>query len=175
MPSSSSRPLNTRGLRLSAGDLLKSHILGEIASLHPEDLKRLDDSSNKWDGMVTRLATDDPTKFLRHDLLVTHERVRKEDIFPYFKEEIAERKDPEGWLEDLADRADKYADFERPPRDDPELFDLFSDLKGTSVDTHRVALLAARLWVEPKDTKAFVKFGRVAEVLSFRWAVTGGN
>jgi hypothetical protein len=29
--------------------------------------------------------------------------------------------------------------------------------------------------VEPKDRPRFIKFGRVAEVLSFRWSVTGGN
>ena len=46
------------------------------------------------------------------------------------------------------------------------------DLNGTSVDSHRIALMPARRYLPESD---FVKFARLVEILSFRWVITGGN
>ena len=65
-----------------------------------------------------------------------------------------------------------YAELVRPVRDESNLSSVLLDLIGTSVDSHRIALMPARLYLPESD---FVRFARLAEILSFRWVVTGGN
>jgi hypothetical protein len=163
--------LNDRGLRLSAGDLLKSHLLSRFDRSHHGDLSALDAASDAWDEMVDVLGGGDISGFLRHYLLMRHERVKKSDVFPFFKKDVS-KLGPDKTLQELSGMGDCYAEFLRPPQDEPGLYEVLTNLKGTSVDTHRIALMPARVFV----TKArFVQFARVAEVLSFRWTVCGEN
>lgn len=77
--------LNDRGLQLSAADLLKSHLLGEIAkSAGTEDV---DTAASQWDGMLSELGADvDVSRFLRHYLLGRYPKVQKDDVFGFFRE-----------------------------------------------------------------------------------------
>ena len=62
--------LNDRGLRLSAADLLKSHLLSRFDAQHPGEPQALEDAADRWDDMVDRLGGGDISAFLRHYLLL---------------------------------------------------------------------------------------------------------
>jgi hypothetical protein len=163
--------LNDRGLRLSAADLLKSHLLSRFDVTHHSDTDALDNASDVWDAMVDQLGGGDISGYLRHYLLMRHERVKKSDVFPFFKKDVKQL-GPDKTLKELSRMGDHYAEFLRPPDDDPAIYEVLSNLKGTAVDTHRIALMPARAYL----TKTrFVQFAKVAEILSFRWTVVGGN
>lgn len=164
--------LNDRGLRLSAADLLKSHLLSRFEQKHKGDSKALENASLTWDQVVDGLGGGDISAFLRHYLLLSHPRVRKDQVFPLFKKLVKEA-GPDKTLTELRVSGELYSDFLRPKLADPQITQVLEDLRDTSIDTHRIALLAARRWIT--DLRRFSRFARVAECLSFRWVVTGGN
>ena len=163
--------LNDRGLRLSAADLLKSHLLAKIDAKHKSDPSRIEDASDRWDEMVDQMGGGDISTFLRHYLLMRHDRVRKTDVFPLFKKDVAHL-GPDKSLEEITNFGASYAQFRMPATAEPPLSDVLYDLNSTSIDTHRIALLPAR---QVLPLERFLRFARIAEVLSFRWVVTHGN
>ena len=162
--------LNDRGLELSAADLLKSHLLSRLATKTRSDVAILSKASDDWDKLVEVLGGGDITGFLRYFLLMTHKRVQKKDIFPFFKSDVAHA-GPERLLDELLTMGRVYAQLLEPPSDDSAL-EVLLNLQQTHVDTHRVALLPARRWL---DDDQFIEFARLTEVLSFRWTVVGAN
>jgi hypothetical protein len=112
--------LNDRGLRLSAADLLKSHLLSRFDAQHPGDPDAIEDASEMWDDMVDRLGGGDISGFLRHYLLVRHDGVNKADVFKTFKGDVAEM-GPGKTLADLANMGNIYADLVWPDRDESNL------------------------------------------------------
>jgi hypothetical protein len=162
--------LNARGLELSAGDLLKSHLLSRFdAKLHSAEA--IDEAATQWDAMVDVLGGGDPSPYLRHLLLMRHPRVRKADVFPLFKQDIT-KLGPAKALKELSKMGLLYAEFNGRSSDDASVDEVLADLRGTGTDVHRVALLPGRAFL---DAAQFVKLARLAEILSFRWIVTGGN
>ena len=117
------------------------------------------------------LGGGDISGFLRHYLLMRHPRVKKSDVFPFFKKDV-KKLGPDKTLKELSAMGERYAELLKPPEDEPALYEVLTNLKGTSVDTYRIALLPARAFV---DKARFVQFAEVAEILSFRWIVDGGN
>ena len=165
--------LNDRGLQLSAADLLKSHLLGRLDANHPGEPAVLDDATDRWDDLITDLGGGDISGFLRHYLLADHPRVRKTDVFPFFKDQVTER-GPDIALDELVTMGSLYKDFLFPnDATDIALRGVLANLQGTGIDTMRVALLPARRWAA--SSREFERFARVAEILAFRWVVTGGN
>jgi hypothetical protein len=163
--------LNDRGLRLSAADLLKSHLLQKFHERHPSDAASSEKAASTWDEMVDGLGGGDISGFLRHFLLRAHPKVRKADVFPVFKRDVADA-GPEATLADLSEMGRLYAEIARPTNDGSDVSQVLADLNSTSVDSHRIALLPGLRVLATKD---FLALARVAEILSFRWVVTGGN
>ncbi len=82
--------LNDRGLQLSAADLLKSHLLGQIAKAASEE--EVDEAALAWDGMLEDLGAHvDVSRFLRHYLLGYLPAVKKDEVFGHFKSLIGKR------------------------------------------------------------------------------------
>lgn len=163
--------LNDRGLRLSAADLLKSHLLSRLDQKHKDDPTTVDEAADDWDEMVDALGGGDISGYLRHYLLMRHERVKKSDVFPFFKKDVA-KIGPDKTLTELSRMGKAYAQLVRPSDGDDKTYSTLTNLNQTSIDTHRVALLPAFDLLAPTR---FLEFARVTEVLSFRWVVTGGN
>ena len=162
--------LNERGLRLSSADLLKSHLLARFDK-ETDDARAMEAAADQWDDMVEALGGGDISGFLRHFLLMKHERVTKSDVFPLFKKDV-DAADPRKALDEITSMGEVYARIVHPPTDDETSFEILTRLNQTSVDTHRIALLPALAFL---DLKRFVVFARVTEILSFRWVITGGN
>lgn len=162
--------LNDRGLRLSAADLLKSHLLGK---LKPEiDETRLEEALSDWDELVDSLGGGDISAFLRHYLLTqVDRRVRKDDVFPTFKKFV----DDDGArhvLRQVISMGQLYGRLLHPSADEPN-FDYLVRLKDIGVSSHRVLLMAAQ--AAGLSQKEFEKLATAVEALSFRWTLTGKN
>lgn len=108
--------LNDRGLQLSAADLLKSHLLGEVAKkANDEDV---DAAAAAWDAMLEELGAGvDVSRFLRHYLLARHPKVQKDDVFGFFKQLVAQH-GAGGVLHELKIAAGHYGEFEAPSKGD---------------------------------------------------------
>lgn len=158
--------LNDRGLQLSAADLLKSHVLGEIARRAGEE--DVDTAALQWDGMLQDLGSDvDVSRFLRHYLLTSAPKVKKDDIFGLFKKRVAEH-GPQTVLADLRIAAKSYGQFEHPDRlGDSAAARVLTDLKRLRAVTCYIALLPARRYLSEDD---FVDYARLAEVLTYRYS-----
>jgi hypothetical protein len=162
--------LNDRGLRLSAADLLKSHLLSRLESDGASTAESIDEAADAWDEMVDELGGGDISAFLRHYLLMRAERVRKSDVFPMFKQEVT-RVGAEVTLADVTVMGEIYGQLRSPSGDD-KVSIAMRNLLGTGVDTHRVVLLPGRRWLEDA---LFLDLAQLVEVLSFRWSIVGLN
>jgi hypothetical protein len=162
--------LNDRGLQLSAADLLKSHLLGEIARSESEE--DVDAASTEWDGLLEKLGAHvDVSRFLRHYLLGTRANVKKDDIFGIFKVQVKEI-GARQVLEDLRAAASRYGDFEAPDRVTHEpTRRVLKDLQTLRAMSCYIALLPARQFLSESD---FLDFARLAEIVTYRYSSVAG-
>lgn len=159
--------LNDRGLQLSAGDLLKSHLLSRIAQAHDEQAA-VDDAADEWDGLLTDIgANTDITRFLRHYLLIDRPSVRKDGVFDQFKEEV-KLVGPDHLLRRLRTFGQLYGEFVEPQRvSDPNVQSVLRDLATLRATQCYIALMPARRWLSSDE---FVAFARLAEVVTYRYS-----
>lgn len=163
--------LNDRGLQLSAADLLKSHLLGEIAQ--KADDEDVEAAAAKWDAMLEDLGAGvDVSRFLRHYLLARYPKVQKNDVFGFFKQLVAQNGSLPV-LGELETAAGHYGEFELPSKVSHEPTRLvLQDLQKLRAVTCYVALLPARRYLSELD---FLDYARLAEVLTFRYSSIAGR
>lgn len=163
--------LNDRGLQLSAADLLKSHLLSQIAQESSDDAATRE-AAQIWDDMIESLGGVDVTRFLRHFLLMTHSKVRKDDVFPRFKDDVRSV-GANKLLHRISEFAVDYGRLMDPAKlDDAHVRAAVQQVHGQNSVTHFVLLLPGLHYLDPQG---FVKVCRMAEILSFRWVVCGLN
>jgi uncharacterized membrane protein YkvA (DUF1232 family) len=162
--------LNDRGLQLSAADLLKSHLLGEVARTGGDE--DVDAAAADWDSMLEDLGAQvDVSRFLRHYLLARHTKVQKENVFGFFKLLIADS-GAIAVLNDLRKAAANYGEFEAPDRIAHEpTRRVLKDLQTLRATSCYIALLPARRYLSERD---FLDYARLAEVLTFRYSSVVG-
>jgi hypothetical protein len=163
--------LNDRGLQLSAADLLKNHLLSQIAK-QDGDESSVQEAAVQWDALLDDLGPAvDVTRFLRHYLLIQMTRVRKDDVFDRFKVQTADI-GPQRLVEELRAYGKLYGEFEDPHRvEEQAVSEVLSDLKTLRAVTCYTALLPARRYLSSED---FVEFARLAEVLTYRYSTIVG-
>ena len=155
--------LNDRGLALSAGDLLKNHLLAAAAKSH-ESVEALADD---WDEVIDNLEGGDITRFLRHYLLTRHSQVQKDEVFGLFKREVAAR-GVQQLVKDLKRMSRFYGQFVRPDLvEDRAVREVYQNLNILRASMCYSALLAAS---DVLDNKALHGFARLCEVLTFRYS-----
>jgi hypothetical protein len=163
--------LNDRGLRLSAADLLKSHLLSQIAK-ETNDNRLTREAANDWDALIDSLGSVDVTRFLRHYLLMSRPKVRKDDVFDEFKKDVKEVGGTT-LLHRLRSYAVDYGRLLDPANlDDGHARAALEAIHGQNSVTHFVLLLPALHHLSGQE---FARVCRMAEVLSFRWVVCGLN
>jgi hypothetical protein len=167
--------LNDRGLRLSAADLLKSHLLGEIAQQHKnsEDESAVQVASEQWETMLKSLGPRvEVSRFLRHFLLSYLPRVKKDDVFDEFKSLVKEL-GPRAVLDGLTKAAGFYAELEDPGRNSthPQIQQALSDLKELHATSCYIALLPARMKLTDNQ---FLSLARLTEIVTFRYSSVVG-
>jgi hypothetical protein len=163
--------LNDRGLRLSAADLLKSHILSQIAK-ETKDNGVTAEAASDWDALIDSLGSVDVTRFLRHYLLMSRSKVRKDDVFDEFKKDVKEIGGT-NLLQRLRSYGTTYGRLLDVTKvEDAQARSALEAIHGQNSVTHFVLLLPA---LHHLDGPSFARVCRMTEVLSFRWVVCGLN
>lgn len=162
--------LNDRGMQLSAADLLKSHLLGQIAKKASEH--EVEEAALEWDDMLEDLGVNvDVSRFLRHYLLGSLQTVKKDEVFGHFKSLVA-KNDADWVLSDIRKAAKLYGEFEDPSRLKHEpTRRVLTDLQTLRATVCYVALLPARRYLSEED---FVEFAKLTEVLTYRYSSVMG-
>lgn len=177
--------LNNRGLDLTQGDLVKNLIFQlnkepASANLSPAMMNIL----TKWDSIVEKVSHKKLDTFLRYFLLLqVKKKFQRESITKVIESEYGSKEGIKKFLDELSVYADLYSlierseNFEGPHKN--ELNCIFDDLNDLNQATQAVFLLAAlKRFGDRQRKESFVRLStacRAAEILSFRWLVTGKN
>ena len=155
--------LNDRGLALSAGDLLKNHLLAAAAKTK-ESVEAL---ALDWDNIIDNLEGGDITRFLRHYLLTQYAQVQKDDAFALFKKEVGTR-GVKQLIKDLKQMSRFYGQFIKPELvEDPAVREVYQNLSTLRATMCYSALLAASPVL---NNEALRDFARLCEFLTFRYS-----
>lgn len=159
--------MNDRGLQLSAGDLLKNHLLARTADEH-KSREAVDEAADEWEGLLEDIGVNtDITRFLRHYLLIQYPEVRKDDVFDRFKGHVKEM-GPDSILRRLRTFGRIYGEFVDPTRCNNEIVrEVLEDLATLRAVQCYIALMPARHELSDED---FVRFARLTEILTYRYS-----
>jgi hypothetical protein len=177
--------LNNRGLDLTQGDLVKNLIFQSIkeqasTSLSPAMVKIL----AQWDDVAEKVSYKKLDSFLRYFLILKlKKKIQKEGISKEIEKEYGTSVKIKNFIQEVSEYSDLYALIERTDTFQGQykiqLNALFDDLNDLNQATQAVFLLAALKrfpnWGNKVHFEQLSRSCRGAEVLSFRWLITGKN
>lgn len=177
--------LNNRGLDLTQGDLVKNLIFQSMkepttTNLSPAMVKIL----GEWDNVAEKVSYKKLDSFLRYFLILKlKKKIQKEGISKEIEKEYGTTVRIKNFIQEVSEYSDLYALIERTDAfQGPykiQLNALFDDLNDLNQATQAVFLLAALKrfanWESKEHFEKLSKACRAAEVLSFRWLITGKN
>jgi Protein of unknown function DUF262/Protein of unknown function (DUF1524) len=163
--------LNSRGVRLSATDLLKNYLFSVLHrdSVHENEMSAMDD---RWERLVSRLGETDLPDFLRIHWMSRNGLVRQSELFKTIRAKIDKRAEVFSLLNALDADVDPYLGLTSPESSDwsPELKDSASLLRMFNVRQPYALLIAARRILSVGDFTALLK---IIVNISFRYNVIG--
>ena len=177
--------LNNRGLDLTQGDLVKNLIFQSMAepattNLSPAMVKIL----GEWDNVAEKVSYKKLDSFLRYFLILKlKKKIQKESINKEIEGQYGSKVKINNFIHEVSEYSDLFALIERSdsfqgPHKIP-LNALFDDLNDLNQATQAVFLLAALKrfsnWETKDHFEKLSKSCRAAEILSFRWLITGKN
>jgi hypothetical protein len=164
--------LNSRGVRLSATDLLKNYLFSMINTeqTHETDLKSLEE---RWERIVGLLGSESFPEFLRIFWNSRNKLVRKSDLFKTIRKRITTKAAAFGLVRDLDASAAVYAAL-RDPQDpawnrDEKL--ALEQLQMFSVRQPLAMLMTCHSRFFDRDRPAFTRILKAIAVISFRYNV----
>jgi len=177
--------LNNRGLDLTQGDLVKNLIFQAMkepatTNLSPAMVKIL----GEWDNVAEKVSYKKLDSFLRYFLILKlKKKIQKEGISKEIEKEYGTTVRIKNFIQEVSEYSDLYALIERTDAFQGQykiqLNALFDDLNDLNQATQAVFLLAALKrfpnWETKEHFEKLSKACRAAEVLSFRWLITGKN
>ena len=177
--------LNNRGLDLTQGDLVKNLIFQSMkepatTNLSPAMVKILGD----WDNIAEKVTYKKLDSFLRYFLILKlRKKIQKETISKEIEKQYGTPVKIKQFIQEVSEYSDIYALIERTESFQGQykiqLNSLFDDLGDLNQATQAVFLLAALKrfsnWETKDHYEKLTKVCRAAEVLSFRWLITGKN
>ena len=177
--------LNNRGLDLTQGDLVKNLIFQSMkepatTNLSPAMVKILGD----WDSIAEKVTYKKLDSFLRYFLILKlGKKIQKESISKDIERNYGTQGKIKQFIQEVAEYSDLYALIERSDafqgQYKVQLNSLFDDLNDLNQATQAVFLLAALKRFPNWETKVHYEkltiVCRAAEVVSFRWLITGKN
>ena len=163
--------LNSRGVRLSATDLLKNYLFSVLHrdSVHENEMSAMDD---RWERLVSRLGETDLPDFLRIHWMSRNGLVRQSELFKIIRLRINKRAEVFSLLNALDSDVDPYLGLTSPENSDwsPELKDSASLLRMFGVRQPYALLIAARRVLSSGDFTSLLK---IIVNISFRYNVIG--
>ncbi len=164
--------LNSRGVRLSATDLLKNYLFSVIASgdCHETEIETLE---NLWERILGELGSESFPEFLRIYWNSSHKLVRKAELFKTIRRQINSKQKAFELVRILDIYASIYAALQNPFDSFwyPEEQQLLNQLAMFNVRQPLVILMASyqKFGEEKRDT--FTKILKDITVISFRYNV----
>ena len=163
--------LNSRGVRLSATDLLKNYLFSVLHrdSVHENEMSAMDD---RWERLVSRLGETDLPDFLRIHWMSRNGLVRQSELFKTIRAKIDKRSEVFSLLTALDADVDPYLGLTSPESSDwsPELKDSAALLRMFGVRQPYALLIAARRVLNVGDFTTLLK---IIVNISFRYNVIG--
>ncbi len=163
--------LNSRGVRLSATDLLKNYLFSVLHrdNVHENEMSAMDD---RWERLVSRLGETDLPDFLRIHWMSRNGLVRQSELFKTIRAKIDSRAAVFALLNALDADVDPYLGLTSPESSDwsPELKDFAALLRMFGVRQPYALLIAARRVLNTSDFSALLK---IIVNISFRYNVIG--
>lgn len=164
--------LNSRGVRLSATDLLKNYLFSLVSSeeTHGVELKALEE---RWEQIVGLLSRESFPEFLRVYWNSRNKLVRKSDLFKTIRREIQTREAAFELIRNLEHSAAVYAAL-RDPQDpcwDTEEQKRLKQLLMFNVRQPLSMLLACHARLYETERASFTRILRAIAVISFRYNV----
>jgi len=164
--------LNSRGVRLSATDLLKNYLFSVISTheTHETELKSLEE---RWERIVGLLGSESFPEFLRVFWNSQNKLVRKSDLFKTIRKRITAREQAFQLLRELDESAAVYAAL-RDPQDAtwiPEERNALEQLLMFNVRQPLAMLMACHNRFFETERASFTRFIKAVAVVSFRYNV----
>ena len=164
--------LNSRGVRLSATDLLKNYLFSIIASgdSHETEIETLE---NLWERILGELGRESFPEFLRIYWNSCHKLVRKTDLFKTIRRQINNKENAFKLLRQLGISASIYAAL-RNPFDSfwhSEEQELLNQLAMFNVRQPLAILMAGYQKFGENKRDTFTKILKLITVISFRYNV----
>lgn len=163
--------LNARGVKLTASDLLKNHILNTTYN-NTKSYEQVKDIETQWNAIVERIPEDDFTKFLRIHWMSRTGLVRAKELFKVIKEKTIHQEAVTNLLKNMQIDSLWYRKIMAPQADDWGS-DTSKNLKTISlfkVRQHLPLLLAAKNMI-PRDYDKLIQF---IMIFSFRYNIVCG-
>lgn len=164
--------LNSRGVRLSANDLLKNYLFSVIASGDSHDTE-IETLENIWDHIVEQLGNENFSEFLRIYWNSCHKLVRKSDLFKTIRRQINNKQQAFKLLRALDNSSSIYAAL-RNPYDTfwkPEEQDLLDKLTLFYVRQPLAMLMSCYRQFGENQRDTFTKILKAVVIISFRYNV----
>lgn len=164
--------LNSRGVRLSATDVLKNYLFSVLhrAGEHEHEMRMLDD---RWESIVGRMGSESFPDFLRTHWNSRHPSVRHTELFSIIRTDVSSRQQAFDLLRLMEDDIDCYLALTQPESSDwrPPLKAYAQELRMFSVRQPLPLLLAARRCLNDADMERLL---RACVIISFRYNVIAG-
>ncbi len=165
--------LNSRGVELSATDLLKNYLFSQFQS--PDDLNA---AQREWQEITRIVGMEKFPEFLKYFLSMTKKRVRSNQLFKLTKNQVKNAEQAFELLEKLNELGGLYVAPGNPNDnfwlDFPNsrsIRNCIEELKLFKTKQAYPALFAAH---KVFDEQKFEKLLRLVNVISFRYTVVGG-
>jgi hypothetical protein len=175
--------LNSRGLALGPSDLVKSEIFKNLTQGLADDAVETASGqlTSEWKKITDVLNDLDVDQFLRHYLVsMQPDSVTSKVVFTKVKKLLAEHdsrslKKASQWLLDsLINQSELYAMAAQASHSD-EKINASLRVMSHVLDSYRILLMAVvdpAIGLHPSERR---EIARLAEVLSLRWVISGGN
>lgn len=162
--------LNSRGVRLSATDLLKNYLFSTLSKKVGEH--EINDFENRWEAIIGRLGSESFPDFLRMHWNSRNTFVRQSELYKRIRSSIPTEKEVFELIRNMEEDLDTFINLTQPENSDwgkdpcynAKLLKMFSVRQPISL------LLAAKQTYNNED---FFKLLKTCMVISFRYNVIG--
>lgn len=165
--------LNARGVKLSAGDLIKNYLFAEVAKTCERDI---DEVERQWQKINDTLQKIDLPVFLRHYWNSAHKLERKNTLYKALKDKVKGSEAVFTLLNDMEELSPVYVAMGDPANElwNKEQAGFIEELFLVSKAQPFPLLMAAYKHIKPINEVEFNKILRDLAVVSFRYNTISG-
>ena len=165
--------LNSRGVELSATDLLKNYLFSQFES--PDDLTA---AQREWQEVTNTVGMEKFPEFLKYFLSMTRKRVRSNQLFKLTKNQVRTAEKAFELLEELNSLSELYVALSNPHDnfwlDFPNYYDIRSYVGELALFRTKQAYPAIFSAHKVFSCEDFEKLLKLIAVISFRYTVVSG-